>query len=225
VSTATSIEWTQTTWNPTTGCDRISPGCDHCYALTLAKRLKAMGQPKYQTDGDPRTSGPGFGVAMHQDVLAEPLRWRKPRVVFVDSMADIAHAKVSRAFLVRVWATMAATPQHTYQILTKRPERPRALLTDQGCGCPHSHEPGRHFRTAVAAEAARLGGGARVGGRWSVAAAERVAGHLDRVRRVHPTGRGHAADAGGDAVLVAGALARPAAEPGLCRDRLGHRRG
>jgi protein gp37 len=160
VSAATSIEWTQTTWNPTTGCDRISPGCDHCYALTLAKRLKAMGQAKYQTDGDPRTSGPGFGVALHEDVLLEPLRWRKPRVVFVDSMADLAHAKVSRAFLVRVWATMAATPQHTYQILTKRPERLRAILTDQGCGCPHPHEPGRHFYGDVAAEAARLGGGA-----------------------------------------------------------------
>jgi protein gp37 len=90
VSTATSIEWTETTWNPTSGRDRISPGCDHCYALTLAKRLKAMGQPKYQTDGDPRTSGPGFGVALHEEVLAEPLRWRKPRKVFVDSMADLS---------------------------------------------------------------------------------------------------------------------------------------
>jgi len=97
---------------------------------------------------------------MHEDVLLEPLRWRKPRVVFVDSMADLAHAKVSRAFLVRVWAVMAATPQHTYQILTKRPERLRAILTDQGCGCPHPHEPGRHFSGDVAAEAARLGGGA-----------------------------------------------------------------
>lgn len=81
------IEWTETTWNPTTGCDRISPGCDHCYALTLAKRLKAMGQAKYQTDGDPRTSGPGFGVTVHPEALLEPLGWRKPRVVFVDSMA------------------------------------------------------------------------------------------------------------------------------------------
>jgi protein gp37 len=87
MSTATSIEWTETTWNPTTGCDRISPGCDHCYALTLTKRLKAMGQAKYQTDGDPRTSGPGFGVTVHPEALLEPLGWRKPRVVFVDSMA------------------------------------------------------------------------------------------------------------------------------------------
>jgi hypothetical protein len=90
VSTATRIEWTEVTWNPTTGCDRISPGCDHCYALTLAKRLKAMGQAKYQRDGDPRTSGPGFGVTMHADVLAEPLRWRTPRKVFVNSMSDLS---------------------------------------------------------------------------------------------------------------------------------------
>jgi Protein of unknown function (DUF5131) len=90
VSTATRIEWTEVTWNPTTGCDRISPGCDHSYALTLAKRLKAMGQPKYQRDGDPRTSGPGFGFTMHADVLAEPLRWRTPRKVFVNSTSDLS---------------------------------------------------------------------------------------------------------------------------------------
>ena len=90
MSTTATIEWTQATWNPTTGCDRISPGCDHCYALTLAKRLKAMGQAKYQTDGDPRTSGPGFGVAIHPEALLEPLGWRKARRAFVDSMADLS---------------------------------------------------------------------------------------------------------------------------------------
>jgi protein gp37 len=72
MSTNSSIEWTETTWNPTTGCDRISPGCDNCYALTLAKRLKAMGSPKYQVDGDPRTSGPGFGVTVHLTVMYVP---------------------------------------------------------------------------------------------------------------------------------------------------------
>ena len=66
------IEWTEATWNPTTGCDRTSPGCDHCYALTLAKRLKAMGQPKYQNDGDAKTSGPGFGLSLHPDALDVP---------------------------------------------------------------------------------------------------------------------------------------------------------
>jgi protein gp37 len=86
----TTIEWTEATWNPTTGCDRISPGCDNCYALTLAKRLKAMGSAKYQLDGDQRTSGPGFGVTVHQDALTEPLGWRTPRRVFVNSMSDFS---------------------------------------------------------------------------------------------------------------------------------------
>jgi protein gp37 len=123
-----NIEWTEQTWNPTTGCDRISPGCDHCYALTMAKRLKAMGQAKYQNDGDPRTSGPGFGITVHPDVLAEPLRWKKPRKVFVNSMSDLFHARVPVDFITDVWRTMQATPQHTYQILTKRAARlPRVL--------------------------------------------------------------------------------------------------
>lgn len=123
-----AIEWTGKTWNPVTGCDRISPGCDNCYALTLAKRLKGMGSPKYQTDGDPRTSGPGFGVAMHGDALSIPLRWRKPTTVFVNSMSDLFHARVPRAFIAQVWLTMARTPQHTYQILTKRPTRMAGVI-------------------------------------------------------------------------------------------------
>lgn len=118
-----NIEWTGETLNPTTGCDRISPGCDNCYALTMAKRLKAMGQEKYQNDGDPRTSGPGFGLTIHPDTLDVPLRWKKPRTVFVNSMSDLFHARVPVAFIVQVWHMMQATPQHTYQILTKRPER------------------------------------------------------------------------------------------------------
>ncbi|WP_424536530.1 DUF5131 family protein [Sphaerisporangium viridialbum] len=117
------IEWTEVTWNPTTGCDRVSAGCDNCYALTLAKRLKAMGAAKYQHDGDPRTSGPGFGVTMHEDTLATPLRWREPRLVFVNSMSDLFHARVPIAFVRQVFDVMAATPQHTYQVLTKRATR------------------------------------------------------------------------------------------------------
>jgi protein gp37 len=133
----TNIEWTHrdgtkgVTWNPTTGCDRISTGCDHCYALTLAKRLKGMGSTKYQTDGDPRTSGPGFGLTVHPDTLNVPLRWRDPRTVFVNSMSDLFHAKVPREFVAQVFGVMAATPQHTYQILTKRPERMARMLGDQ----------------------------------------------------------------------------------------------
>lgn len=118
-----SIEWTEATWNPTTGCDRVSVGCDNCYALTLAKRLKAMGNPKYQADGDPRTSGPGFGVTVHPDALDLPRRWRAPRVVFVNSMSDLWHAKVPAAFVRDVFDVMQDTPQHTYQLLTKRATR------------------------------------------------------------------------------------------------------
>lgn len=126
----TGIEWTEQTWNPTTGCDRISPGCDNCYALTMAKRLKGMGQAKYQNDGDPRTSGPGFALTLHSDVLDEPYRWKKPRKVFVNSMSDLFHARVTRGFLAQVFAVMAFTPGHTYQILTKRPERAARILSD-----------------------------------------------------------------------------------------------
>jgi len=125
-----SIEWTEATWNPTTGCDRVSRGCDNCYALTLAKRLKAMGQPHYQQDGDPRTSGPGFGVTHHADALRLPFAWGKPRLVFVNSMSDLFHAKVPLSFVQEVFAVMAATPQHTYQILTKRARRLRRLAPE-----------------------------------------------------------------------------------------------
>ncbi|HZN76097.1 MAG TPA: phage Gp37/Gp68 family protein [Micromonosporaceae bacterium] len=122
-----AIEWTEATWNPTTGCDKVSRGCDNCYALTLAKRLKAMGQPRYQTDGDPRTSGPGFGLAFHPDALDLPATWRRSRLVFVNSMSDLFHARVPVAFIRQVFEVMATTPQHTYQVLTKRARRLRRL--------------------------------------------------------------------------------------------------
>lgn len=126
----TAIEWTQKVWNPTTGCDRVSPGCDHCYALTMAKRLKGMGSAKYQNDGDPRTSGPGFGITEHPDALNLPLRWRQGQRVFVNSMSDLFHDGVTDEFISRVFAVMAATPQHTYQVLTKRHGRMRSVLSN-----------------------------------------------------------------------------------------------
>ncbi|MFF2411807.1 DUF5131 family protein [Streptomyces sp. NPDC058092] len=126
----TGIEWTEQTWNPTTGCDRLSPGCDNCYALTMAKRLKGMGAAKYQTDGNPKTSGPGFGVATHASAITEPLRWKKPRKVFVNSMSDLFHPGIHTADLHLIFGVMAATPQHTYQVLTKRHGRMRSLLND-----------------------------------------------------------------------------------------------
>ncbi|MFB7949552.1 DUF5131 family protein [Kitasatospora phosalacinea] len=127
MSDRSSIEWTEATWNPTTGCDRVSAGCDNCYALALAKRLKAMGAAKYQEDGDPRTSGPGFGLTLHPDSLSVPYGWRAPRTVFVNSMSDLFHAKVPLDFVRRVFAVMADTPQHTYQVLTKRARRLRRV--------------------------------------------------------------------------------------------------
>ncbi len=123
VSDQSAIEWTEATWNPTTGCDRTSPGCDHCYAMTLAKRLKAMGQTKYQKDGDLRTSGPGFGLTLHPQALDIPRRWRDGRIVFVNSMSDLFHEDVPDEFIQQVFRTMEETPQHTYQVLTKRTKR------------------------------------------------------------------------------------------------------
>jgi protein gp37 len=127
MGTRSTIEWTEVTWNPTTGCDRISQGCDNCYALALAKRLKAMGAAKYQSDGDLRTSGPGFGVALHPDTLNQPHGWRAPRTVFVNSMSDLFHAKVPLGYVRQVFQVIADTPQHTYQVLTKRSSRLRKV--------------------------------------------------------------------------------------------------
>ncbi len=124
----TGIEWTDRVWNPTTGCDRVSPGCDHCYALTMAKRLKGMGSAKYQRDGDPKTSGPGFGVSTHPDSLHDPLKWRKPQRIFVNSMSDLFHDQVPDDFIAQVFAIMAIAPHHTFQVLTKRHARMRSLL-------------------------------------------------------------------------------------------------
>jgi protein gp37 len=129
VGDKTGIEWTDATWNPTTGCDKVSPGCDKCYALTQAKRLKAMGSAHYQTDGDPATSGPGFGIAYHPDALDKPLRWTRPRRIFVNSMSDLFHAGVPREFQAEVFAVMALAWQHTFQVLTKRPGVMRSVLS------------------------------------------------------------------------------------------------
>jgi protein gp37 len=125
-----AIEWTEATWNPTTGCDRTSPGCDNCYALRLAGRLKVMGQAKYAKDGDPRTSGPGFGLSLHPSALEQPLRWRQPRLIFVNSMSDLFHQRVPLGYIRDVLSVIASTPHHTYQVLTKRSKR-LATVADQ----------------------------------------------------------------------------------------------
>lgn len=128
MSDKSAIEWTDATWNPTTGCDRVSPGCAHCYALDLAARLKRMGAPAYQVDGDPRTSGPGFGLQLHPERLELPLRWTRPRRIFVNSMSDLFHPEVGPEFVADVFAVMAIASQHTFQVLTKRPETMRRFL-------------------------------------------------------------------------------------------------
>src|ERR1700723_1854370 len=113
MAAGTGIEWTEVTWNPTTGCDRVSAGCDNCYALALAKRLKAMGQAKDQ----------GGGLPLPADSLRLPYSWPGRRVVFVNSMSDLFHARVPLGFVRDVFAVIADTPQHTYQVLTKRSSR------------------------------------------------------------------------------------------------------
>lgn len=113
-----AIEWTESTWNPVTGCSKVSPGCKHCYAERMAKRLKAMGQPNYER---------GFQVATHEHTLELPLGWKRPQMVFVNSMSDLFHDKVPDAFIRRVFDVMRWASWHTFQVLTKRAERMEKL--------------------------------------------------------------------------------------------------
>lgn len=130
----TSIEWTDATWNPVAGCLVISPGCTNCYAMRMAARLEAMGVPKYE--GLTRKSGQRYvwtgKVRLDEASLDIPLKWKKPRKIFVNSMSDLFHADVPEDFIARVWSVMERTPHHTYQILTKRPDRMRNVLTSLG---------------------------------------------------------------------------------------------
>ena len=123
----TNISWTDATWNPTTGCDRVSPGCDNCYALAMAGRLKAMDVEAYQNDGGPR-SGPGFAFTEHFDRLDQPARWQKPRMIFVNSMSDLFHEQMEPAFLGMVFDMMMSHPRHVFQVLTKRHRRMHGLI-------------------------------------------------------------------------------------------------
>lgn len=108
------IEWTEVTWNPVTGCYKISQGCKHCYAERMAARLKLMGSARYAD---------GFKPTLHWDLIDQPVRWKRPRTVFVNSMSDLFQEDVPFEFIEAVFATMLATPQHTYQVLTKRSDR------------------------------------------------------------------------------------------------------
>ena len=109
-----SIEWTEMTWNPTTGCNKISAGCKYCYAEVMARRLHAMGIEKYKD---------GFELRIHEDALQIPFLWKHSKIVFVNSMSDLFHKDVPIEFIQKVFAVMNKTPQHTYQVLTKRADR------------------------------------------------------------------------------------------------------
>lgn len=114
MSSKSAIEWTESTWNPLTGCTKISPGCKHCYAERMAKRLQAMGQPNYRN---------GFQLTLHEHSLEIPLHWKQPQMIFVNSMSDLFHEEVPLEYILRVFATMSKASWHTFQVLTKRSDR------------------------------------------------------------------------------------------------------
>jgi protein gp37 len=114
MATNSHIEWTDATWNPVTGCTKISPGCKNCYAARLAHRLQAMGQPNYRN---------GFELTLQPQMLELPLRWKVPKRIFVNSMSDLFHEDVPAAYIQQVFATMRQAPWHQYQVLTKRSDR------------------------------------------------------------------------------------------------------
>ena len=118
MATQSAIEWTDVTWNPVTGCTKLSQGCKNCYAERMAIRLHAMGSERYRDK---------FAVTLHHDLVEAPKRWRKPRTVFVNSMSDLFHDEIPTEFIAQVFQTMVQCPQHTFQVLTKRSERLVAL--------------------------------------------------------------------------------------------------
>src|SRR6266581_2468109 len=114
MANGSTIEWTESTWNPVTGCSKISPGCKHCYAERMAKRLRAMGQLNYAN---------GFELTLQQHMLELPLRWARPQTIFVNSMSDLFHHEVPLAYIQRVFAVMKRAHWHRFQVLTKRADR------------------------------------------------------------------------------------------------------
>jgi protein gp37 len=124
MTTQSTIEWTEQTWNPTTGCTKVSPGCKHCYAEVMARRLHAMGAAGYEHE---------FRLTLHGNRLEQPLARKKPTTYFVNSMSDLFHEDVPDEFLDRVFAIVDASPRHTYQVLTKRAERLPAYFARRPC--------------------------------------------------------------------------------------------
>lgn len=121
MSGKTKIEWTEVSWNPITGCTKISDGCKNCYAARLTRRLVVMHNPRYKN---------GFEVTIHEDLIEAPLKWKTPKMIFVNSMSDLFHEKVQDDVILKIFETMNKCPQHIFQVLTKRPER-LVLLNDK----------------------------------------------------------------------------------------------
>lgn len=119
MSDRSTIEWTEATWNPVTGCTEVSPGCDNCYARTFAERFRGVEGHPYEQ---------GFDLRLWPERLTQPIRWRKPRAIFVNSMSDLFHQDIPDEYIGRVFDAMAAAPHHTYQVLTKRPGRMASVL-------------------------------------------------------------------------------------------------
>lgn len=157
---STGIAWTDATWNPVTGCTEVSPGCDHCYARSIATRF--AGTPAYPA---------GFAVTLRPERLTLPLRWTRPRRVFVNSMSDLFHRDVPDAYIARVFAVMALANQHTFQVLTKRHGRMRSLLSspwfvDAVAEFTHEYANGREYLTRFPAPNVWLGVSAEDQQRW-----------------------------------------------------------
>jgi protein gp37 len=149
-----SIEWTDATWNPVVGCRKVSAGCDHCYAERLVNgRMRNRYPAGFDT------------VVLHHDRLEQPLRWRRPRKVFVNSLSDVFEEQVPDAFIVQLFAVMAIAERHTFQVLTKRPGRTVSLLNGR-CDCRGGHAPGIHFRSQVQYQTHLLGREINLMERW-----------------------------------------------------------
>ncbi|HQO09067.1 MAG TPA: phage Gp37/Gp68 family protein [Clostridiales bacterium] len=125
----TKIEWTESTWNPITGCTKLSAGCKFCYAEVMARRLKAMGQPKYKD---------GFKLTLHPDTLTEPYTWKKPKMIFVNSMSDLFHKDVPVDYIQKIFKVIKDNPQHVFQILTKRADILRYYDSEGWLDWPHN---------------------------------------------------------------------------------------
>ena len=140
MSDQTGIEWTDATWNPVTGCTKVSPGCKNCYAERLALRLRAMGNPRYRN---------GFAVTLHPDQITLPLRWRQPRRIFVNSMSDLFHEAVPDDFIYKVFEVMAQADWHVFQVLTKGPVINKVSNFSLGVDIMTTHEAGRSAAAEV----------------------------------------------------------------------------